>query len=200
MSGSTRERVGIYVDTNVWISSVYENDVNHTTAESLMRELQARGDVDICISSLVLMEILDHLKDLAMNNQEVTKDPTPDAIGKFVNDTFWQLYGILYGTKGFSFQNPNVQLTWVYWRAKEILNRVFGEGRRIQKKKRCRECGYVEEFQIHRYRGPKRDDVMHALIAKYLGCRRFVTFDTGFNFLQGDSSLNGLQFDIIQGR
>jgi predicted nucleic acid-binding protein len=197
MSGTPGARDRVYVDTSVWLSAFYgTGDVNHSAAEKFLRDLEAKN-AEILVSSLVLMEVLDHLKDMAMRNPEVRKDPTPKAIGEFLESYFPQFYAKLYGTKGLSLENPSTPLSRTYLRAKPILNRALGHGRKIRKNSICPHCLKVHKYYIHKYAGPKRDDVMHALIAKFLGCKRFSTFDNGFNYLKDDENVAGIRFEIL---
>ncbi len=158
-----------------------------------MREFEKvdSGSYGLLVSHHVLLEVHKFLIDEALQQPEIRKDPSKTMIRNLVGVNFAKFSReVLFRFHNSRLVEPATRLKDVLQEAFEINKRVFGDARYYPR----------GNGTTLKYEGPHQLDIIHAIIARELGCEILLTFDGGFEELKHESNLNDLTIEVLEPR
>jgi len=154
-----------------------------------MREFEKveSGRNALMVSHHVLLEVHKFLIDLAIEQPSIMRNPSKTNIRNFVMVNYGRFSNRFLRSRNSRLVEPATMLKDVLEEAFEINQRVFGDANYYPR----------GSSRVLKYDGPLQIDIIHAIIARELGCDLLLTFDTGFEELKRESSLNDLTIEVL---
>jgi predicted nucleic acid-binding protein len=190
-----------YLDANILLAisagSTKEPD-QYRMAVGILDEIK-EGKIVGVISSLTLMEVIAVLRTQKGREKHNLKGLSDEKRLEFVlngsKSMYDKLMGELLQLPGIKFElGKHTDLNKLMNSAFDILQRIKGKVRFYT---RCSKCG-SRDVSYTAFKGMGSDDMIHALLAKDVGCDYLITFDKDFEDLKIFDEFDGLEFRILK--
>jgi len=187
-----------YLDANILIAYAVgpEKDNQYYKSKEIFDKIRQNTFVGV-ISTLTLAEILGVLRVIKASEdlEYLNKLRSQEQLDYVLNES-----KILFDTMvGELLQMPNV----MFERGKNtnfqsmlddvlsVLNNIKGV---VKIYNNCKKCG--SNLPVSTHKGVATVDLLHALMAKDIGCDSLITFDKGFNELKSESKFDSIEIDV----
>jgi predicted nucleic acid-binding protein len=181
----------VYFDTNIWLSALDSQSLQHNAAKAQFENVR-HGKQKLIISNWVFLEIYKKIIDAAMRDPSVQTSKKPEAVRAYASTAFSKYLALVLQMSHVVFSDPSTRTNKLLQGAYDMSQRVFGN---VSKEIRCPVCSGVHNF--FKYHGPYEIDLIHALLAKELRCRRILTFDHDFSLLKNDPLIQPLIIEVL---
>ena len=190
-----------YIDTSVLLSlSVGEKKEpdQYRLAVRVLDEIKD-GKIQAIISSLTLMEITTALRIQKGKEKDkldgLPRDKQVEYVLKESKSMYDELVKELLQLPNVKFElGKHTDLNKLLTQGFDILQKIKGAVKFYNK---CKRCG-SHNVNYSLFKGLGTDDVIHALIAKDVGCDQLITFDGDFDDLKGLEEFEGLEFRVFK--
>jgi len=190
-----------YLDANILLAlSVGEKKERdqYKLAVRILDEIKD-GKIEAVISSLTLMEVIAVLRTQKGREKHKLDGLTDEKQLEYVlngsNEMYGSLMGELLRLTNIKFDlGKHTDLNKLMDQAFGILQKTKGKVRFYN---RCTRCG-TQNVNYSAFKGVGSDDVIHALLAKDVGCDQLITFDRDFEDLKELEEFEGLQFRVVK--
>ncbi len=149
------------------------------------------GSNKIFFSCLLNMEILSAIRSAMSckySNISDLEDNSKDLYRKIISNTVKQdSYDMEDSSDMHKLDSNNL-----FQQAININKKIEGE---IENQTFCRKCN--NKFLQTVYTSINLVDIMHVVIAKEFGCKKFITFDKGFNEIRGYNEIEPMKIEIL---
>ncbi len=190
-----------YLDANVLLGITLnkKNECGqYTLATKIFDEIKS-GQRHAVISSLTLTEILFVLKTYFGKNESELMGRSNDERIEYVNEQSKKMYDKLTSKL---LQLPNVKFDdgnnmdskKLFDNALEIMKNVKGK---IKSLNQCQQCG-ADNVKNYKFKGAGVDDILHALMAKNMGCDELITFDKDYDELDDFDEFKSLSIKVCK--
>ncbi|MCE2499061.1 MAG: type II toxin-antitoxin system VapC family toxin [Nitrosopumilaceae archaeon] len=179
-----------YLDSNILlaVSAGPGKEPNQFRMSMGVLDQIRRGETIGVVSSLTLMEVITVLRVKKGREKSSLDSMRPDQQSEFVLRESKSMYDKLVTEL---MKLPN--LKFEYGRRADVYS-VMRDALAILHEIR----GKVRPDGNSRFGGAGTVDVIHALLAKDMGCDELVTFDTGFEEMGGIDALESLKFRVLK--
>lgn len=190
-----------YLDANILLalSAGEEKEPDqYRLAVRILDEIKD-GKIQAVISSLTLMEVIAVLRSQKGREKNkldgLSREQQLDYVLKESKSMYDDLVKELLQLSNLKFElGKHTDLNKLMSKAFDILQKIKGKVRFYN---RCKRCG-TENVSYSAFKGLGSDDVIHALLAKDVGCDQLITFDGDFEDLKGFEEFDGLEFRVFK--
>lgn len=187
-----------YLDANILIAYVFgqEKEPRQFWKSQAIFEDIKQGKITGIISTLTLMEIMGVFRSIKGSELSSLRGLSDRAQLEYVLQESKSMYDIIIHEL---LQMPNL----VFEKGKQTnLQNTLTDAFAILEKIRgvvkiydsCAKCGSDHPVSVHK--AVAMVDILHALIAKDVGCDVIITFDKGFNELKSHEKFDSIEFDV----
>lgn len=176
----------VYFDTNLYLAYFFgeNNSLQHNSYYKITNELKQFQKSKMYFetysktffSNLLAIEIFSSIRKILSKNSIYTK---VNELNIKSNELFKQIIGRVSRQQNFIFeQNPNNSISFnkIIIESNKIISSVKGTFKHLN---HCNTCGKYAHHE--EYKCLDIMDIMHVVIAKEVGCKKFITFDQYFN-------------------
>lgn len=187
-----------YLDANILIDYVVgpeEGNNQYAKALSVFSEIK-EGKILGVVSTLTQMEILGVFRMIKGSElEEIKSKPEKSRLEYVLKES----KGMFEKMMSEIIRMPNIKLEkgkttnlqTVLNEALTIMNDIKGDIRFFN---HCKKCG--SENQSSGHRAVATVDILHAILARDIGCESLITFDKGFNELKNMENFTNLEIDV----
>lgn len=190
-----------YLDANILlaISAGKEKEPDQfRLAERVLGEIRD-GKIQGVISSLTLMEVIAVLRTQKGREKEkidgLSREKQLEYVLNESKNMYEKLMRELLQLSNIKFDlGKHTDINKLMDQAFDILQHTKGKVRFFN---RCKRCG-TEHVNYSMFKGLGSDDIIHALLAKDIGCDYLITFDKDFEELKERDEFQGLEFRVLK--
>lgn len=184
-----------YIDTNILIayaSGVKKEPRQYPKAELIFDEIK-KGQFVGVISTLTLIEVKGVLRTIVGRDrsmlQGIDRSKQVDRVKTDANSMYQVLMTPLLQLHNIKFEKGRkTNFQCILDSANKIMDEVRG---RVKFYSKCGICN--NSYQSSTHKQILVADILHALLAKDIGCDNLITFDKGFHGLIGNQEIDPLQ-------